>query len=96
MNTTAIEQLAYISVAQVVQDVGSEGRGLPPGCQGRLSAAIDRLRMVAAPAEHILIANDMSLKMHLLEGAIRQRDEAAAADLRGSIQALGAQWVVPA
>ena len=96
MEPTALEQIAYISVAQVLQTIGSDDRVLPPGCRGRMSAAIDQLRMVAAPSEHIRLAEGVSLNLHLLDAAVRRRDESAAADLRVGIQALGAQWMVPA
>jgi hypothetical protein len=96
MQPTTIGQLAYISVAQVLQSIGQEDGALPPGCQGRLSASIDQLRMTAAPSKHISLAEEISLRVHLLSAAVQRRDEAAAADLRIGIQSLSERWTVPA
>ena len=88
-----IEQLAYGSVYQVLQDVDFERRALPPGTSGRMSAAIDRLRMFAAPFEQVRMAESLSLAIHKLEMALRGNNDVLADELREEIHKIGAEWM---
>ena len=93
MSDTHIENTAYVWVYQVLEDVDFNQHALPPGTCGRLSAAIDRLRAVAAPTAQIRLAEAMSLNIFLAERAIRERDASSADRLTTEIQSLGGEWM---
>jgi len=46
-----------------------------PGAPGKLHEALDVLRYVRAPGEHIAIAENVSTALHRLQWAIRLRDD---------------------
>jgi hypothetical protein len=63
------------------------------GAQGKLFEALDELRHVRAPGEHIVIAEQVSTALHRLQWAIRQRDDAARERVAEQLRSLRQQWL---
>ena len=91
-NETLIENSAYSSVYQVLDDV-CFARTVPAGARGAMFAAIDGLRRVSAPAQHVALAECIAVALHRLEWALRNANEAEEAAIRGELQVLGASWL---
>lgn len=88
---------AYAEVYELLDTAANlGGRTVPPGTQGALSWAIDRLRREKAPAAMIQRMEAVSLAIHRLQWALLDRSveaEARAAACRDEIAALRAEWM---
>lgn len=91
-NDAAIENRAYLSVYRVLDDV-CFGRPVPAGTRGAIYSAIDGLRRIAAPADHVSTAEAIAVALHKLEWALRNGDEAEERELRDELRMLGASWL---
>ena len=92
MKDAAIENRAYLSVYQVLDDV-CFGSHVPAGTRGAIYSAIDGLRRVAAPADHVSTAEAIAVALHKLEWAVRNGEEAEEEALRDELRMLGASWL---
>lgn len=81
---------AYLSVYQVLDEIGF-GKTVPVGSQGAMFAAIDGLRRTAAPAEHIRLAECISVAIHRLLWALKTGEDEET--VRAELQTLGASWL---
>lgn len=95
--TEQAPQGAYAEVYQLLDAAANiSGRAVPPGTQGALSWAIDSLRREKAPPAIIRRIEAVSLAIHRLQWALRDRGveaEARAAACRDEIAALRAEWL---
>ena len=64
-----------------------------PGAPGALFDAIDRLRIDKAPQEHIRLAENLSVAVIRLEGAVRNGRHEIAAKVRSEIERLNSAWM---
>lgn len=65
----------------------------PAGAQMAIYRCIDGPRQAGAPAEHVGLAEHISLLLHKLEWAVRDKDEAEADAIRKELQITGASWL---
>lgn len=82
----------YAEVYRVLDGLKSTGV-VYPGAPGVLFAAIDQLRLANAPDEHIRLAEDVSVAIVRLEGAVRNGQRDRAAEIRAEIGHLSAEWM---
>lgn len=82
----------YAVVYRVLDGLKSTGLA-PPGAPGVLFNAIDRLKLDNAPEQHIRLAEDVSVAIVRLEGAVRNGRHDLAAEIRAKIQQLSAAWL---
>ena len=87
-----IESPAYLTIYRVLDDVCFADTA-PMGARGAIYRSIDGLRQAGAPAEHVDLAERISLALHKLEWAIRNGDEAEAKQVRAELQSAGAAWL---
>ena len=90
--TMAIESSHYAEVYRVLSGVKTDG--LPhPGAPGVLFNVIDRLRIDKAPDNHVKLAENVSVAILRLEGAVRNGRHALAVEIRAEIEQLNAAWM---
>ncbi|KPF89858.1 MAG: hypothetical protein KGQ75_02565 [Sphingomonadales bacterium] len=83
---------SYGAVYRVIREANLSGY-VTPGLRGRMYQAIDDLKSLRAPADHISIAERISVKLHALEwAALRRDDKRRIADWQ-SLGALEEQWM---
>lgn len=83
---------SYGAVYRVVREAKLSGY-ITPGLRGRMYQAIDNLKQWKAPADHISIAERISVTLHALEwAAVRRDDSRRVADWK-SLGALEEQWL---
>lgn len=83
---------AHAIVYQVLDEVLANG-SVPAGARGAMFAVVDELRAATADADEVRRAERISIEMHKLEWALRQRDDAAIEAAHGQLKALAAEWV---
>lgn len=83
---------AHVGVYRVLEAVlGSTA--VPPGTKGTMYSIVDSLRSSLRPAEDALRAERISIAIHKLETAIRERDEAATRKARDELKLLAVAWL---
>ena len=82
----------YAEVYRILDDLKSTGVACP-GTPGVLFNAIDRLRTDKAPSEHIRLAENLSVAVIRLEGAVRNGRHDLAAKVRTEIGLLNEAWM---
>ena len=87
-----IHSSQYAEVYRVLDDLKSTGVACP-GTPGVLFNAIDRLRADKAPPEHIRLAENLSVAVIRLEGAVRHGRHDLAAKVRTEIELLNSAWM---
>lgn len=87
-----IETESYLTIYRVLDEV-CFSETAPAGARGAIYRSIDGLRQAAAPAEHVALAERISLLLHKLEWAVRANAEAEAACIRNELQITGASWL---
>ena len=87
-----IESQSYLTIYRVLDDV-CFAEAAPAGARGAIYRSIDGLRRSGAPAEHVELAERISLALHKLDWAIRNGDEAEAKQVRVELQTAGASWL---
>ena len=87
-----IETRSYLTIYRVLDEVCFSDT-TPAGARGAIYRSIDGLRQVGAPAEHVALAERISLLLHKLEWAVRGNDEAEAEAIRKELQITGASWL---
>ncbi len=65
---------SYGAVYRVIKEANRSGY-ITPGLRGRMYQAIDNLKSLRAPADHIGIAERISVTLHALEWAALRRDD---------------------
>ena len=88
MNTHSSQ---YVEVYRVLDDLNSTGVACP-GTPSVLFNAIDRLRTDKAPPGHIRLAENLSVAVIRLEGAVRNGRHDLAATVRTEIELLNRAW----
>jgi hypothetical protein len=83
---------SYGTVYQVVREAKGCGY-VTPGLRGRMYQAIDTLKTFRAPADHISIAERISVTLHALEWASLRRDGSRLAADWQALGALEQQWL---
>ena len=78
-------------VARGLQDFDTSEK-MPAGMRGKLFAAVDQLRGARSPAQHVALAEGLSLALHQWEWALRACDTAKQGRAREQIAALTADW----
>lgn len=92
MSRLNVESRAYLNVYQVLDEV-CFADAVPAGARGLMYSSIDGLRQVHAPAEHIALAEDISLSLHRLEWPTQNGDAEEVKQLREELQTIGATWL---
>ena len=87
-----IETQSYLTIYRVL-DEACFADTAPAGARGAIYRSIDGLRQVGAPAEHVALAERISLLLHKLEWAVRGNDDVEAASLRRELQITGGSWL---
>ena len=87
-----IESQSYLTIYRVLDDVCFADTA-PAGARGAIYRSIDGLRRAGAPAEHVELAERISLALHKLEAAIRSGDEEGATKVRAELHTAGATWL---
>lgn len=83
---------SYGAIYQVITEAKLSGY-VTPGLRGRMYQAIDTLKQFRAPADHVSIAERISVTLHALEwAALRKDDLRRKADWR-SLGVLEEQWL---
>lgn len=85
-------QQSYGAVYQVIREANLSGY-ITPGLRGRMYEAIDSLKLFKAPADHISIAERISVTLHKLEWAALQRDDSRRRADWQSLGMLEEQWL---
>jgi hypothetical protein len=85
-------QESYGTVYQVIKEANVTGY-ITPGLRGRMYQAIDTLKQLKAPADHISIAERISVTLHALEWATLRRDDSRRKADWQSLGALEEQWL---
>lgn len=85
-------QQSYGTVYQVIREANLSGY-ITPGLRGRMYEAIDSLKLLKAPADHISIAERISVTLHKLEWAALQRDDSRRRADWKSLGMLEEQWL---
>lgn len=83
---------SYGAVYQVIKEANVSGY-VTPGLRGRMYQAIDTLKTFKAPADHISVAERISVTLHALEWATLRRDAARLAKDWQTPGALEGQWL---
>jgi len=83
---------SYGAVYCVVKEACISGY-ITPGLRGRMYNAIDTLKLRKAPADHINIAERISVTLHALEWASVRRDEPRLKADWQALCALEEQWL---
>lgn len=89
---TAGSQSAYMAVYRILEETAFAGT-VPPGCRGAVAGAIDRLTNARAPREHVALASEVSVALHLLWQAKGSRDASSIDTARAKLQEAGAAWL---
>ena len=82
----------YAEVYRILDGLKSTGVA-NPGAPGAIFSAIDRLKIEHAPQEHIRLAEDLSVAIIRLEGAVRNGRHELAAKVRTEIELLNSAWM---
>jgi hypothetical protein len=82
---------SYGAVYRVIREANGFGY-VTPGLRGRMYQAIDTLKTFKAPADHIGIAERISVTLHALEWATLRRDDSRRAADWQALGALEEQW----
>ena len=90
--TMNIHSSQYAEVYRILDGLKSTGVAYP-GAPGALFNAIDRLRIDNAPQEHIRLAENLSVAVIRLEGAVRNGRHELAAKVRCEIELLNLAWM---
>ena len=90
--TMEFQSSQYAEVYRVLDSLKSTGLA-HPGAPGVLFNAIDRLKLDNAPEEHIRLAENVSVAIVRLEGAVRNGRHALATEIRAEIEQLSAAWM---
>lgn len=85
-------QESYGAVYRVIREANLSGY-VTPGLRGRMYQAIDTLKSLRAPADHISIAERISVTLHALEWAALRRDETRRTADWNVLGALEEQWL---
>lgn len=83
---------SYGAVYQVIKEANLSGY-ITPGLRGRMYQAIDNLKSFRAPADHISLAERISVTLHALEWATLRRDDSRRKADWQSLGALEQQWL---
>lgn len=83
---------SYGAVYRVIREANVCGY-ITPGLRGRMYQAIDNLKLFKAPADHISIAERISVTLHALEWAALRRDDSRRVADWQSLGALEEQWL---
>jgi hypothetical protein len=83
---------SYGAVYRVIREANVSGY-ITPGLRGRIYQAIDNLKLFRAPADHISIAERISVTLHALEWAALRRDDSRCTADWQSLSALEEQWL---
>ena len=86
------EQTPYSVIYQVLDDLRT-CQTVPAATRGRMYSALDSLRASRAPAEHIAVAERISVAMHRWDLARRNRDKEAEQSVRDQLSFLTADWL---
>ena len=78
-------------VYQVLDEVLAQGC-VPAGARGAMFALVDELRSTTTASE-ALRAERISIELHKLEWALRQRDGRAVDAVRDQLKALATEWI---
>ncbi|WP_353230995.1 hypothetical protein [Novosphingobium sp.] len=82
----------YGLVYRVIDDLNASA--VPkPGLRGAMFNAIDRLRAVSAPVDHVAIAERISATIHVLEWSLQRRDDARHGAATQALGALREAWL---
>ena len=87
-NTVAAE---YSPISEVLEKLHST-KVVPVGAFGKMFTILDRLRATRAPAEHIELAEQISVAFHRLELARRKQDPDAAECAFEQLKVLSDLW----
>lgn len=85
-------QESYGAVYRVIREANVSGY-ITPGLRGRMYQAIDNLKQFRVPADHIGIAERISVTLHALEWAALRRDDSRRMADWQSLSALEEQWL---
>lgn len=83
---------SYGAVYRVIREANVSGY-ITPGLRGRMYQAIDNLKRFRAPADHISIAERISVTLHALEWATLRRDDSRRVADWQSLGVLEEQWL---
>jgi len=83
---------SYGLIYQVVREANVSGI-IAPGLRGRMYKAIDTLKLFKAPADHISIAERISVTLHALEWAMFRCDSQRVAADWQVMRSLEEQWL---
>lgn len=83
---------SYSTILAVLAD-HKDATVVAPGAPGALFAALDEMRASRVPAEHVVVAEQISTALHRLQWAVRNRDQDARERLRDCLQGLWTQWL---
>lgn len=86
------ESRAYLNVYKVLDEV-CFAKAVPAGARGLMYSSIDGLRQAHAPADHIALAERISLALHRLDWVKRHGNSLEEEQLREELQILGATWL---
>ncbi len=83
---------SYGAVYQVIREASGSGY-VTSGLRGRMYQAVDTLKTFKAPADHIRLAERISVTLHALEWATLRRDDSRLAADWQALCALEEQWL---
>jgi hypothetical protein len=81
----------HVRIYQVL-DVVLASRGVPPGAKGAMFSIIDQMRASSPRFADTLRAEQISVKIHELEVALRAHDETALQTARDALKSLAVEW----
>ena len=82
----------HVAVYQVLDNVLAS-TAAPPGAKTEIHSIIDELRSASASHELVRMAEEISLIIHQLESALRQRDQACELAARTRLRNTAAAWL---
>lgn len=85
-------QDSYGAVYRVIKEASVSGY-ITPGLRGTMYKAIDSLKTLKAPADHISIAERVSVTLHALEWAMLRRDDPRRTADWNALRTLEEQWL---